>query len=154
MKNVIEQIKTRRSVRTYDGQLLNEETKDKLETFMKDVENPFDIPVGFRFLDAKEHGLTCPVGYTAKKMSVRETMMRMAIKADDRLLFEELFYDGTFDTPLSKEKADSLRLPLEMVRLAPSAVNKQPWRIVIKDDCVHFYLKRSKGFGHEGKLDM
>ena len=95
-----------------------------------------------------------PVGYIAKKMSVRESMMRMAIKADERLSFEELFYDGTFETPLSKEKADSLRLPLEMVRLAPSAVNKQPWRVVIKDNCVHFYLKRSKGFGHEGKLDM
>ena len=224
MKNMIEQIKARRSVRTFDGRLLDEDTKEKLKSFMKDVENPFDIPVEFRFLDAKEHGLTCPVvtgtnlyvggkiknmpnasvafgysfeefilyaqslglgtvwlggtmnraafetamelsedemmpcaspvGYIAKKMSVRESMMRMAIKADERLPFEELFYDGTFETPLSKEKADSLRLPLEMVRLAPSAVNKQPWRVVIKDNCVHFYLKRSKGFGHEGKLDM
>ena len=224
VKNMIEQIKARRSVRTFDGRIIDEDLKQKLKFFTKDIENPFDIPVEFRFLDAKEHGLTCPVvtgtdlyvggkiknvpnasvafgysfeafvlfaqslglgtvwlggtmnrtafeaameldedemmpcaspvGYTAKKMSVRESMMRMAIKADDRLPFEELFYDGAFDTPLSKEKAESLRLPLEMVRLAPSAVNKQPWRIVIKDDWVHFYLKRSKGFGHEGKLDM
>ena len=41
-----------------------------------------------------------------------------------------------------------------MVRLAPSAVNKQPWRVVISDNAAHFYLNRSKGFGHEGKLDM
>ena len=41
-----------------------------------------------------------------------------------------------------------------MVRLAPSAVNKQPWRLLLKDNVVHFYLKRSKGFCHEGKLDM
>lgn len=41
-----------------------------------------------------------------------------------------------------------------MARLAPSAVNKQPWRIVVADNKAHFYLKRSKGFGHEGKLDM
>ena len=95
-----------------------------------------------------------PVGYTAKKMSMCESMMRMAIKADDRLPFEELFYDGAIETPLSKEKADSLRFPLEMVRLAPSAVNKQPWRVVVADNAAHFYLKRSKGFGHESDLDM
>ena len=41
-----------------------------------------------------------------------------------------------------------------MVRLAPSAVNKQPWRVIVKDNVVHFYLKRSKGFGREGSLDM
>ena len=42
---------------------------------------------------------------------------------------------------------------LEMVRLAPSAVNKQPWRMVVMDDIVHFYLQRSKNF-RAGKLDM
>ena len=61
---------------------------------------------------------------------------------------------GTFDTPMSKEKAGIFKIPLEMVRLAPSAVNKQPWRVVVIDNLVHFYLKRSKGFGKEGKLDM
>ncbi len=67
---------------------------------------------------------------------------------------EELFFDGAFDTPLTKEKAESLAIPLEMIRLAPSAVNKQPWRVVVVDNTVHFYLKRSKGFSKEGKLDM
>lgn len=95
-----------------------------------------------------------PIGYTAKKMSIRETMMRKAIKADERLPFEELFFDGSFDVPLTKEKAGEFAEPLEMVRLAPSAVNKQPWRIVVAARTAHFYLKRSKGFSHEGKLDM
>ena len=36
-----------------------------------------------------------PVGYPAAKRSIRETMMRKAIKADDRLPFEQLFYDGS-----------------------------------------------------------
>ena len=80
--------------------------------------------------------------------------MRKAIKADERLPFEALFFDGSFDTPLKKEKAENFAEPLEMVRLAPSAVNKQPWRVVVADNVVHFYLKRSKGFGKEGKLDM
>lgn len=95
-----------------------------------------------------------PLGYPAKKMSLREGMMRKAIKADERLPFEALFFDETFDTPLSKEKAGSLAHPLEMVRLAPSAVNKQPWRVVVRGDAAHFYLKRSKGFGHHASLDM
>jgi len=54
-------------------------------------------------------------------MSVRETMMRKAIKADERLPFEELFFRGTFDTPLTMDRAGKLAIPLEMVRLAPSA---------------------------------
>ena len=41
-----------------------------------------------------------------------------------------------------------------MVRLAPSAVNKQPWRVVVADNTAHFYLRRSKKFSGESKLDM
>ena len=95
-----------------------------------------------------------PLGYPAKKMSVRETMMRKGIKADDRLPFEELFFDGTLDVPLTKEKAGVFAGALEMVRLAPSAVNKQPWRVVVVGNTAHFYIKRSKGFGHGPHLDM
>ena len=95
-----------------------------------------------------------PLGYPAGKMSVRETMMRKGIRADERLPFEELFFEGTLDVPLSKEKAGFFAEPLEMVRLAPSAVNKQPWRVIVTDKAAHFYLKRSKGFGGENTLDM
>lgn len=94
-----------------------------------------------------------PLGYPAKKMSLREGMMRKGVKADERMAFEELFFDGSFAQPLTQEKAGQLYQPLEMVRLAPSAVNKQPWRVVIKDDGVHFYLQRSKGFAG-GEIDM
>lgn len=87
-----------------------------------------------------------PLGYPAKKMSMREAMMRKGVKADSRMAFEELFFDGSFDVPLTPEKAGKLCHALEMVRLAPSAVNKQPWRIVIKDNTAHFYLMRSRGF--------
>jgi len=95
-----------------------------------------------------------PLGYAATKMSVRETVMRKGVKADERLPFGELFFDGSFEKPLTPEKAGSLAEPLEMVRLAPSAVNRQPWRVIVKDNMVHFYLKRSKGFKTEGNLDM
>ena len=95
-----------------------------------------------------------PLGYTSDKMSVREVLMRKGVKADERMSFEELFFDGSFDKPLSRESAGTLAMPLELVRLGPSAVNRQPWRVVIKDGAAHFYLKRGKGFGHGEKLDM
>lgn len=94
-----------------------------------------------------------PLGYPSNKMSLRESMMRKGIKADERKDFEALFYDGSFETPLKREKAGKLEHSLEMVRFAPSAVNKQPWRVVIKDNAAHFYLARSKGFG-AGDIDM
>ena len=86
-----------------------------------------------------------PLGYPAEKMSLRETMMRKGVKADSRLDFEKLFFDGSIEKPLSAENAGELRLPLEMVRLSPSAVNGQPWRVICCGDRVHFYEKRGKG---------
>lgn len=95
-----------------------------------------------------------PLGYPAKKLSLQEGMMRKAVKADSRLEFDKIFFDATFDTPLTEEKAGRLLEPLEMVRLAPSAVNKQPWRAVVDKDAVHFYLKKNKGFVSEPVGDM
>lgn len=98
-----------------------------------------------------------PVGYPAAKRSIRETMMRKAIKADDRLPFEQLFYDGSFDRPLACQAAGALADCLQMVRLAPSAGNKQPWRAVLQGQTVHFYeLKSMKDspLGDIQKVDM
>lgn len=87
-----------------------------------------------------------PLGSPAGKMSLRESLMRKGVRADSRLSFGELFFDGSFDTPLDPEKAGKLKEALEAVRLAPSAVNKQPWRLILRGDRVHFYEKRSRGF--------
>lgn len=95
-----------------------------------------------------------PVGYPAKKMALKENMMRKAVKADSRLPFEKLFFDGIFGVPLTEERAGKLAGVLEMVRLAPSAVNKQPWRVVVDGNAVHFYLKRNKGFISEAAGDL
>ena len=85
-----------------------------------------------------------PLGYPAKKMSLREGLMRKGVKADSRLPFDTLFFENGFDQPLTPEAAGKLQSALEAVRLAPSAVNKQPWRAVVCGDTVHFYEKRSK----------
>ncbi len=99
-----------------------------------------------------------PLGYPAARMSLRETLMRKGIRADSRKNFEELFFDGSFRTPLTREKAGRLEPLLEGVRLAPSAVNHQPWRVLIRDNKAHFYLKKSRGMSAGGwdvqKIDI
>ena len=87
-----------------------------------------------------------PLGYSAAKLSLRESLMRKGIKADSRLAFNALFFDGSFDRPLTQEAAGELTPPLEMVRWAPSAVNKQPWRVVLNGKSAHFYENKSKGY--------
>ncbi|MCR5262823.1 MAG: nitroreductase [Clostridiales bacterium] len=94
-----------------------------------------------------------PLGYPANKMSLRESMMRRGIKADSRMGFGELFFDGSFDNPLTTETAGNLAGVFEAVRLAPSAVNKQPWRIVLCSDKAHFYEKRNRGYD-DGAWDI
>ena len=204
-------IRTRRSVRTFNGELLGAETLNRIEEFAKNASNPYGIPIEWILLNAAETGLSSPVivgesdyltgkmarvphaeeafgfsfeqivlfaetlgvgttwiagtfdrsafektvglspdevmpcvtplGYPAKKMSLRETMMRKGVRADWRLPFEELFFNGGFDQPLTPESAGEWKELLSDVRLAPSAVNKQPWRIVLCGDQAHFYEK-------------
>ena len=41
-----------------------------------------------------------------------------------------------------------------MVRRAPSAVNKQPWRVVVDGKQAHFYEKKSKGYVDASGWDL
>ena len=211
-----EQIRSRRSVRSFDGRKPDTDTLQEILHYAEGVKTPYGLPIEWRLLDAKAQGLSSPVitgtdcfiagklqraphaeeafgyafervglfarslgigstwiagtmdraaferamdpragevmpcvsplGYPAAKMSLRESMMRRAVKADSRLPFEELFFAGGFETPLTAEKAGDLAEALELCRLAPSAVNRQPWRAVVCGAAVHFYEKHSKGF--------
>lgn len=223
MNHIAQVIRERRSVRTFDGQPLREEDIKRLRDFIRKIENPYEIPVEFKLLDAKKDGLSSPViagteqyigakvkrmphaeeafgysfemlvlcaqslgigttwiggtmdraafehamalgademmpcasplGYPAKKMSLRETMMRKGVKADTRARFEELFFDAD-GAPLTEARAGRLREPLELVRLAPSAVNKQPWRVIVSGGAAHFYEEKSKGFAGAATGDL
>ncbi len=95
-----------------------------------------------------------PIGYPAEKQSLRDKMMRRGIGADSREKFESLFFDGDFTVPLSPIRAGILAEALEALRWAPSAVNRQPWRLLLRDGCLHFYLRRSRGVGSEGNIDI
>ena len=58
MNSIIETIKNRRSVRTFDGRPLSAEHKQQLEEHIRTTDNPFGVTVDLRLLDAKEHDLS------------------------------------------------------------------------------------------------
>lgn len=70
---------------------------------------------------------------------------------NSRVSWQTLFFDGDFDSPISQSLAGDYAIPLEMVRLAPSATNRQPWRIVRDGSRWHFFLQRTPGY-REGRV--
>ena len=86
------------------------------------------------------------VGYIAKKPRRIETILKRNKNTDRRKKWEEIFFEDNFDRPLSVEKSGDFLPVLKMVRLAPSASNRQPWRVVKRDGSWHFYLQRTPGY--------
>ena len=95
-----------------------------------------------------------PLGYPAVKKSVREALMRKGVGADNRMTAEQLFFEGAWERPVSDKEKALLGDLVEMVRWAPSAVNKQPWRVVIADGQVHFYEKKDRGYVNDSTGDL
>jgi len=87
------------------------------------------------------------LGYAAERPRAIDGMIRQYARSDRRLPWHSLFFESSFHTPLVRERAGAYAELLEMVRLGPSASNKQPWRVVMDGDAAHFYLARTKGYG-------
>jgi hypothetical protein len=85
-------------------------------------------------------------GYIADKPRRLDDTIRQSVEGAHRLPWGTLFFDRQFGVPLEKETAAEYATPLEMVRLGPSASNKQPWRIVRDDGAWHFYMQRTPGY--------
>lgn len=220
-------IKDRRSVRTFSREPLSAADKVKLEEHLKNISNPWNVPIEFKLLDASENGLSSPVikgedtylaakvarmdnyeiafgysfeeaclyaeslglgtvmlaaslsraafekvmdlqtnevfplaspvGYPAERQAFLEKTMRKALNADSRLPFGEVFFDEDFSKGLSEDRAGVFAEALELARWAPSAGNKQPWRAVVADECVHFYERKSmkeSPLGDVQKIDV
>ena len=88
------------------------------------------------------------IGYPADAMRMFERLARWKVDADNRLSWDALFSEGEIGTPLSRKAAGAYTNPLDMVRLAPSAVNYQPWRIVREKgaEAYRFHLARTRDF--------
>lgn len=84
-------------------------------------------------------------GYPNVKRTIRDKISRSVVRSKNRNPWETMFFQGDFQTPLSPIAADEYASVFEMVRLAPSASNKQPWRIVKSngDTEFHFFVQRN-----------
>ena len=94
------------------------------------------------------------VGHMAPKMRMVEKAIRWGAGAKNRKPWKDLFFKNGFNGSLSPEDIGKWAEPLEMVRIAPSASNRQPWRIVHESTTrrFHFYLQRSKGYQTRNKI--
>lgn len=89
--------------------------------------------------------IVSPVGYPAGKKRLWDVFIGADKHHNSRKPFETLFFWHDFTIPLTEKAAGPYRQPLEMVRLAPSANNFQPWRIVLDTGALHFYHRKSLG---------
>jgi len=95
-----------------------------------------------------------PVGYIEEKKSIVDTTMRKLAKSDNRIPWNELFFDKSSSEPLDKENLGAFGDALEMVRIGPSASNKQPWRIVKDEDRYSFFLERTPKYAASLGFDI
>jgi len=136
----------------------------------------FDRKTFARIINLKKNEIVPAVialGYEAKKRVMRDKIVRWGSRGDQRKDPKDLFFLNSFNVPidyppmkdkkpLSKWRSNQI-IPeiaeiLENIRLAPSASNRQPWRILLeqrfqnkskkslkKNICIfHFYLSRDK----------
>jgi hypothetical protein len=92
-----------------------------------------------------------PVGYPKDRRSLMDSAVRFIAKSNSRKAWEELFFLGDTKNFLSRNVAGAYELPLECVRIGPSASNRQPWRVVKDPDrnVFHFYISRTPGYAEK-----
>lgn len=105
-----------------------------------------------QFSDGEFIPIISPLGYGAEKLHLVEKLVRKGAKANTRLDFNHLFFNSDFNTSISDPLNREL---LEYVRLAPSASNKQPWRIILGDNkTAHFFIERTPKYGSSLSYDI
>lgn len=102
-----------------------------------DFENSTTFPKGEKLK------IISPVGYPAPKRKLLESLTRITLGSDNRLPMNKLFSEGQFGQPVLENNV--FFNALQMMRLAPSAKNSQPWRaIVIGNEVYFYYIKKSE----------
>lgn len=89
-----------------------------------------------------------PVGYKGDEKSFIGSFIKE--HRNNRKAFSELFFENDFSNELNNND-DEFYEALEMVRLAPSSVNSQPWRIVKEGENFHIY---NSGKRKMNKIDI
>ena len=80
-----------------------------------------------------------PVGYPSEKKSLIEKFTRVGLGSKNRKAWDKIFFSNDFEHSLSKDDAGAYEQALEMLRLAPSSTNAQPWAVVKEGNKFHFF---------------
>ncbi|WOO87288.1 nitroreductase family protein [Mollicutes bacterium LVI A0039] len=88
--------------------------------------------------DQVEMPIVSPIGIKSENPRL-VTKYLIKSKNHIRKPFADLFFESDGTTPLAYIENDPYMAALELVRIAPSAMNKQPWRVVKDADDYHFY---------------
>lgn len=94
-----------------------------------------------------------PIGFVEKKMSLKEKSMRTIAQSDRRKDFDEIFFNENLE-PLDLYNLKDFKEALDMIKIGPSASNKQPWRVIKVDNNFHFYLKRTRDYAKSLDYDI
>ncbi|MBN2604857.1 MAG: hypothetical protein JXR62_03440 [Bacilli bacterium] len=84
-----------------------------------------------------------PVGHRASNRTVFERAIRNSAKSQSRLPLSHLFKNYADFSNVLLDLDDPIIHSLSLVRRAPSASNKQPWRAYVDNDVIHFYMERT-----------
>jgi len=97
-----------------------------------------------------------PLGYAAPKRSMMDKVIKTMSGGKNRKEFGSLFFSGSPSEPLEKSLCGEYADALEAVRLAPSASNLQPWRVIREKEkkIFHFYMKESAGNSATGNIHI
>jgi len=117
------------------------------DTYFNDIhgENGFEIP-----------GIVI-IGYSQDKLTNLDKFLRFNVGASKRQSWEKLFFNYKSKTPITPALINKYSDSLEMVRLAPSSGNSQPWRIFFDDTTneFHFFKKPiNKRYEEKGLHDI
>ena len=101
----------------------------------------------FGLRDGEKIPAVTSIGYAPGRRHGLEALSGQVAPSRPRLPWEALFFDEQFGNPLPEAATGEYSTALEMVRLGPSASNKQPWRIVRVGGIWHFFIQRSLFYG-------
>lgn len=111
----------------------------------KDFENVMDIESDDLF------PCICPIGYPSEKRFFVEKITRLTLGSKNRKSWDKLFFLGDFNQPFLPKNAGKYEVALEMLRLAPSATNAQPWAVVKEGSNFHFFCNYKNSINDDMK---
>lgn len=82
------------------------------------------------------------LGHAAERRSLADRVTRWGSKGDKRKAPQELFRYEDASPACPEELRQPIQEALSLARLAPSASNRQPWRVVVDGRVLHLFLKR------------